>query len=166
MTIYPCITLWQPWASLIAYGAKPFEFRRWCAPKRLWGQRIAIHARKRPVVAREVWYLKWAISQSPGARARFQWATGLIEELALPVLDAAERGDLPTSSVLCICTLGEPIRNEALAKALGFEDGAVNDSTRIEETNWGWPFTGVVRLKPFRPSRGRQGIWNWVDDQS
>ena len=58
MTVYPCITLWQPWASLIAYGAKPFEFRRWCAPKRLWGKRIAIHAAKRPVNSddREWWH--------------------------------------------------------------------------------------------------------------
>ena len=26
------LTIWQPWASLIIIGAKPFEWRRWRAP--------------------------------------------------------------------------------------------------------------------------------------
>lgn len=40
---YPTITLWQPWATLVAAGAKPFEFRAWPAPQRLWGRRVAGH---------------------------------------------------------------------------------------------------------------------------
>ncbi len=43
------ISLWQPWASLIAIGAKPFETRDWAPPWSLVGQRIAIHAAKRPL---------------------------------------------------------------------------------------------------------------------
>lgn len=38
------ITLWQPWATLIAIGAKTIETRSWPAPPALYGQRIAIHA--------------------------------------------------------------------------------------------------------------------------
>lgn len=38
------LTVWQPWASLIAVGAKPYEFRSWPAPAWIVGQRIAIHA--------------------------------------------------------------------------------------------------------------------------
>ena len=41
------ISLWQPWASLIACGAKPFETRHWVPPRELIGQRIAIHAAKK-----------------------------------------------------------------------------------------------------------------------
>lgn len=41
------LTLWQPWASLIALGVKTIETRSWAAPKSLIGQRIAIHASKR-----------------------------------------------------------------------------------------------------------------------
>lgn len=39
------LTVWQPWASLIAIGAKGAEFRSWPTPRRLkLGTTIAIHA--------------------------------------------------------------------------------------------------------------------------
>ena len=41
------ISLWQPWASLIACGAKPYETRHWAPPRDLIGQTIAIHAAKK-----------------------------------------------------------------------------------------------------------------------
>lgn len=41
------ISLWQPWASLIACGAKPYETRGWAPPRGLIGQTIAIHAAKK-----------------------------------------------------------------------------------------------------------------------
>ena len=40
------LPLWQPWASLVAVGAKRVETRHWPAPPHLVGQRIAIHATK------------------------------------------------------------------------------------------------------------------------
>lgn len=46
------LTIWQPWASLVMIGAKPYEFRRWDYRERqsgLQGQRIVIHAGARPV---------------------------------------------------------------------------------------------------------------------
>lgn len=43
------ISLWQPWASLIAEGVKVQETRSWSPPHWLIGQRIAIHAAKRRV---------------------------------------------------------------------------------------------------------------------
>lgn len=43
------ITLWQPWASLVAEGVKTIETRSWAAPAGLIGQTIGIHAAaKRP----------------------------------------------------------------------------------------------------------------------
>lgn len=41
------ISLWQPWASLIACGVKPYETRHWAPPRELIGQRIAVHAAKK-----------------------------------------------------------------------------------------------------------------------
>jgi hypothetical protein len=38
------ITLWQPWASLIARGLKRYETRSWAPPASLIGKRLAIHA--------------------------------------------------------------------------------------------------------------------------
>lgn len=43
------ISLWQPWASLIAEGIKVQETRSWSPPHWLIGERIAIHAAKRQV---------------------------------------------------------------------------------------------------------------------
>jgi len=40
------ISIWQPHASLIVLGLKPFETRSWTAWKSLIGQRIWIHAGK------------------------------------------------------------------------------------------------------------------------
>ena len=38
------LTLYQPWASLIAIGAKHFETRSWAAPRTAIGDVVAIHA--------------------------------------------------------------------------------------------------------------------------
>ena len=42
------ISLWQPWASLIACEAKRIETRSWKPPQSLIGERIAIHAAQTP----------------------------------------------------------------------------------------------------------------------
>lgn len=41
------LTLWQPWAFLVARGYKLVENRPWTPPKDLIGERFAIHAGKR-----------------------------------------------------------------------------------------------------------------------
>lgn len=46
-----CITLWQPWASLIAALLKHYETRHWPTTYR---GKLAIHAAKRPIVDEEV----------------------------------------------------------------------------------------------------------------
>jgi len=40
----PCLTLWQPYASLVCAGIKVHETRSWRCPTELIGQRICIHA--------------------------------------------------------------------------------------------------------------------------
>ena len=48
------LTLYQPWASLIAHGVKTIETRSWAPPRRLIGQRIAIHAGRKREVSRNL----------------------------------------------------------------------------------------------------------------
>ena len=43
------LTLWEPYASLIACGHKTVETRSWAPPRDLVGKRIGIHAAKREV---------------------------------------------------------------------------------------------------------------------
>jgi len=156
--VFPAITIWQPWATLIAEGAKVFEFRSWPAPARLHGRRIAIHAGARPVRGGELRELVEKL-RSPAAAE-----TGLRVGPALQVLNKVMSGEanLPLSSVLCLATLGKPIRNAELAAQLGISWS--NDSDRMEHSNWGWPLSDIERLAPFVPARGAQGWWEWHRD--
>jgi hypothetical protein len=152
--ILSAITVWQPWASLIAIGAKPWEFRDYAAPASKVGTRIAIHAGARPARLDEMMGLLWAL----GGRARK--ATGLLlgPEM-IDLLEGAANGELtlPYSSIVCTAVLGKPIRDEELAKQMGFEQ--IADSYRHEHSNYGWPLTDVVPLQPVVPARGKQGLW-------
>lgn len=46
-----CLSLWQPWASLLMDGIKRHETRGWAPPLSLIGHVIVIHAAKRRVKA-------------------------------------------------------------------------------------------------------------------
>jgi len=156
MTSYPALTIWQPWATLIAVGAKPFEFRAWAAPRAMHGRRIAIHAGARATRKDEVRDLLLQLQSS-------HWReTGLNRDIAIatlePVLSAP--GSLPLRSILCLATLGTPIRGSELTAALG-TGSTINDSDRDQHTNWGWPLTDIDVLRPFVPATGAQGFWTW-----
>ena len=48
MKFMKTISIKQPWASLIAHGIKDIENRTWKCPKKYIGQRVLIHASKKP----------------------------------------------------------------------------------------------------------------------
>lgn len=136
------LTIWQPWASLIAAGAKPIEWRSWPAPAALYGQRIAIHAGARPVKAEEVRGLVYRLRHEPET-------LGFVGELAEPVLDRAS--GLPLSHVLCTAIMAPSRPATEL----------IRDSDRVDHSKWGWPLSDIVCLQPPVPARGAQGFWNW-----
>ncbi len=149
------LTIWQPWASLIAIEAKPYEFRSWAAPKAIQGQRIAIHAGARPVRKAEVADLILRLkSVEP-------WTTGLRREIALEFLERvhASPAVLPLSAVVCTAVLGQPVRASEIVHEF---DGAVNDSDREEHANFAWPMRDVQPLLPPIDARGAQGFWEWI----
>lgn len=150
----PTLTIWQPWASLIAAGAKPYEWRGWKAPDRLIGQRIAIHAGARKVKREEIADLLLQL------RAEGEEGTSLIVDKAMPLLERwhTSLGMLPLSSVLCTAILGRPITAAAYAARNG---SAVADSDRIDHTKWGWPLVDIEQVEPFVPAKGAQGFWHW-----
>jgi len=160
----PVLTVFQPWATLIAEGLKPWEFRKWPAPAKLVGQRIGIHAAARAVSTKEVRALSIKLHSD-------RWReTGLVPEerrdRAIELLKRVivAQTFLPSRSILCIATLGRPIRNEDLAAQLGLP--WVNDSDRDEESMWGWPLTDIHRLQPIVPAQGSQGFWRWYGGAS
>lgn len=156
----PAVTLWQPWASLIAVGAKPFEFRRWPAPRQYRGKRIAIHAGARPIRRAEVIDLIWQIRHGEPGR------TALLSELAIPLLESAltSPGSIWRSAVVCTAVLGVPVRNEEMYSAFAARGLAVNDSDRSEHANWAWPMTEIEPLEPPVLARGSQGFWMWTPE--
>jgi hypothetical protein len=147
----PAITVYQPWASLIAAGAKPYEWRGWPAPRRMIGRRIAIHAGARKALRSEMNLILLDLKFGDAGD------TSLIAEIALPLLRRwySSPDDLPLSSVLCTAVLGEPIRASDYAQAHGA------DSDRVDHTKWGWPLTAIEVLEPFVPANGMQGFWTW-----
>lgn len=149
--ILPALTIWQPWASLIAEGVKPYEFRRWAAPKRLHGRRIAIHAGARPMRRDELQDLILRLNNPKDA-----WSVGLAAE-ALPILDRMLQspGLVPRSAIVCVATLGVPERASDLI------DPGIGDSDRIDQNVWGWPLANIERINPAVPVRGAQGFWAW-----
>jgi hypothetical protein len=151
MAEFPALTVYQPWASLIAAGAKPYEWRGWPAPSRMIGRRIAIHASARKVRRDELTDLLLDIEHEgdPG--------TSLIVAKARPLLEAwhTSPGMLPLSSVLCTAVLGVPITAAQYARAFK------GDSSRVDHSMWGWPLIAIEVLEPFVPAKGMQGFWTW-----
>ncbi len=148
------ITVWQPWASLIAIGAKPYEFRGWPVPRSIIGQRIAIHAGVRQVKRDEIVDL---IIRLRGAEP---WTTALRPEIALPWLERllmgpqhAPRGVIVATAVIGLCKPAYEIVGEFGA--------TIGDSDRHEHMNRAWPLSDVRIIMPPEPARGAQGFWDW-----
>ena len=141
------ITVWQPWASLIAMGLKPYEFRGWAPPRAMIGKRIGIHAGARPVKPPEVKDLLLQLQRGDkGAALRPEAAAFLQHVLA--------SNSLPRSQVVCTAILGEPIRATELPPEWA-------DSDRADHHTFGWPMLEVEYLMPPEPARGAQGFWRW-----
>jgi hypothetical protein len=146
------ITIWQPWASLIVAGAKPYEFRRWPAPRSLWGKRIAIHAGARAPQRKEIC--------DPLLRLPYgaDGGTGLLRHVAQPLLERwlSAPCSLPLSSILGTALLQQPVRCIDLPEAIR------GDSQHVDHDMWAWPLADVRALEPIAPARGAQGFWPWA----
>ena len=91
------ITLWQPWASLIAAGAKTIETRTWSPPHSLIGQPLAIHAAMtlvEPTYFPEL--VAAAVARALGDHWQRSIPTGAV--LAVVTLAAAEQVDSKASN--------------------------------------------------------------------
>ena len=147
------LTIWQPWASLVMIGAKPYEFRRWDYRERypsLEGQRIVIHAGSRPVKLGEVEDIVERMEDR---------LSSLRSEIAMPLLRKLQgaykgRGVVELSAGLGTAILGKPKSVSAL-----FNSPA--DSDRIDHHMWAWPLLEIEQWPQPQEARGAQGFWNW-----
>lgn len=168
------ITIWQPWAQLIAIGAKKYETRSWATNYR---GPIAIHAAKRPFNTdpffdRELNQFKEAlnipdiysfdslplgciiatvrlvrcskIEVEPDGTPYFRYWPNAAEILQL-------QKDFPGQRDY----RGQRIRRfpEAERKELLFGDWAPG--------RYAWELTNVTMLPEPIPAKGKQGLWSW-----
>jgi len=152
---YASLSLWQPWASLVAVGAKRIETRSWATDYRGW---VAIHATKKSPL--ECWQL---CNTEP-----FRTALCAIDETGRFHTDG-NRGvsgpDLPQGAIVAFAHLAKCARISggnptALALRLhGAEfERAFGDYTPGRVA---WIFDRVVAVPEPIPASGGRGLWHW-----
>lgn len=139
------LTLRQPWATLIACGAKTIETRSWRpSPDELKpGDRLAIHAAK-----------TYTFEEQFNVRLE-PFKSCLIRALNEGYWSAPE---LPLGGIIALCT---------------FTGAVPGDSPRLKDISdnerefgyfgrgrWAWLLENVRAIEPI-PARGKQGIWTW-----
>ena len=151
------LSLWQPWASAIALGAKRIETRGWCT---LYRGPLAIHAAKRCVKS-ELYDLledeRWM-----GALDR-------------PIYDCTPWTWLPFGSIVAVARLTsclgvELFRAEDLDERRSpswagdhSHDWCERDMGDFCPGRFGWVLTDVRAVKPI-PWRGAQGLFDVPDE--
>ena len=154
------ITLHQPWASLIADGAKPFETRSWAPPAGLVGRRIAIHAGLR-------------IDVRAAEDFGYPYPAGSPSGLVKPI---------PTGVVLCTAVLrgaslsagpmiggkvwGVRVENgRAVRIGEGPPHTLIDPYGDYSDGRWIWWLTDISPLAPPFEARGRQGLWDFREGE-
>jgi activating signal cointegrator 1 len=147
------LTLWQPWATLVAMGVKRIETRCWTTKYR--GD-IAIHsAAKLPP--------KWL-----GASSRTNPFRDELADVFSVRRDRDDRGGkrvddivrgLPFGKVLCV------VRLEGIEEIDQMFSRSIDDRERIfgnyEEGRYAWHLRMVAVFEPPIPAKGNRLLWNW-----
>lgn len=160
MTTIPCVSLWQPWASLWAHGPKRIETRFWpfrgtmpCV--------LAVHAAKRwnedlARLAREPYFREALDLIAPDAiwNARVcPLPTGAVVGLV------RVKECVPTRIVLCDGVDAPPIQMDGgRGLLIGAAEAAFGDYTPGRH---GWVTDAFRPLTEPIKERGYQGIWQW-----
>lgn len=127
------ITLWQPWATLVAYGAKTIETRSWHTHYR---GPLVIHA----------------------AKAKVRYSV-LPTSFYLRVLrDHGWDGDYPRGSIVAVCNLTDCLETGFLD--MGRVSGLDQELGDFSPERFAWFLENIRRLDRPVACRGRQGLWN------
>jgi activating signal cointegrator 1 len=142
----PAISVWQPWASLLAHGIKIHETRSWAPSAAYLGRSFAICAAK---VTTGLDHYASSVGDGPDHPR----TVALRRLFALGVnLDR-----MPFGAVVGIGTLVEAIRMPPLeSEQPGAMERALGDWT---PGRWAWRFENMQRLPEPIPVQGKQGIF-------
>jgi hypothetical protein len=146
------LTLWQPWATLVAMGAKKIETRCWTTKYR--GE-LAIHsAAQRPP--------RWL-----GASSRTDPFRDELADVFSVRRDRDDRGgkhvddvlsNLPFGKVLCIVRLVSIEETEKVRADLSERERVFGN---YEDGRYAWHLDVVEVFEPPIPAKGNRMIWNW-----
>ena len=165
------ISLWQPYASLIAFGSKPYETRHWSPPDSLIGQRIAIHAAKRKITRTE--YLDYRIAEglteidrvmrSHMKRYHDDWPKlipygAVVATANLYAVYKVTREHENCNVVSCSVNFRTANGDLTHIRHIPFEIDEFGDYSVGRHL---WEFTDIEVLNPSVQAIGHQGIWNW-----
>ncbi len=133
------ITLWQPWASLVAIGAKTIETRSWSTPYR--GE-LAIHAAKRNPLFSSLDF--------------HQLVRDVFKKFGIDY-------NVPLGVIVATCELVDVFPVENFWPML--HDHPLEASFGDwSEKRFGWQLSNIKMLEPPIPARGSQGFWNWKNE--
>jgi activating signal cointegrator 1 len=130
------VSLWEPWASAMAWGLKGNETRHWYTAYR---GPIAIHAAK----TRE--------------HADFIHEREVREAFAGVGIRAVE--DLPFGCVVCTGFLRDVVRVETIRGKISPLELALGN---YDDGRFAWVIDSVKRLEKPEPAKGAQGFWEWT----
>lgn len=148
---WKALSLWQPWASLMASGAKRIETRSWPPHGLRTGELVALHAAKR-----------WTAEERYTAQ----------QEPFLTALRDAERRGLwdfdtpPLGMVIAIARFHHAAETLAADTSpltgLDYEGMSDEEYTfgNYGDGRWAWVFDAVRPIKPI-PLAGKQGLFAW-----
>ncbi len=131
------LTLWQPWATLIAVGAKRYETRSWATDYR---GPLVIHAAKRPPKLQEI---------NP-------W---IVDALLAHGYESIDH--LPLGAALCVVDLVDVVPADLVAKQLQAARADELLFGNYAPGRFAWKLENVRRFPEPVPARGRQGLWDW-----
>jgi len=164
------ITLWQPWASLLACGAKQYETRSW--PTNYRGP-IAIHA-----AAMRIAHVMSQVY--PMALNRMHPDNALMRSLINSVRRTTGEyiGELPLGKVIAVAELvgchqmvlrgGNRLLRESPSFIETDRGIYVPDEQELLFGDWtpgryAWEFDNVTVLTEPVSARGMQGLWEWKE---
>ena len=133
------ITLTQPWATLVAIGAKKIETRSWATPYR---GPLAIHAAKG--YTRDM--VRLALMVEPFKTT--------LRDADYPLFSL-----LPRGMIVATCQLVDCIQTEKCTE-LSFLESAFGD---YSPHRWAWILEDVKPLPEPIPAKGALSLWEWND---
>lgn len=145
------ITLWQPYASFIAWGIKEYETRSW-QPSALTlrrGQTLLIHAAKRKPTSPQ--------RQAFTDVMRNPYVRDLATDHRTQSID-----DLPRGALVCAVRFVRAYPTSAnLRDELNPLEKRVGD---FSPGRWAWQLELIKVADPPVPATGQQGIWNYTPE--